>query len=97
MKPCFIWKISKFLFLMTDEDSADEDEESPSTLSRKRLSAKASVSVNTLRSNVNDDWDSTDEMTLSDVANKQIKLNETSTPVSKKRCQAKKNQDSPTN
>ena len=74
MKPCFIWKISKFLFLMTDEDSTDEGEESPSTLSRKQLLAKASVSVDTLRSNVNDDWDSTDEMTLSGVVNKQIKL-----------------------
>ena len=59
--------------------------------------AKASVSVKTLRSNVSNDWDSSDEMTLSDVVNKQIKPNEMSTPVSKKRCQAKKNQDPPAN
>ena len=32
----------------SDADSAYEDEESPSTLSRKQLLAKASVSVNTL-------------------------------------------------
>ena len=64
-------------------------------MSRKQLLAKASVSVNTLRSNVSDDWDSSDEMTLSDVVNKQIKPNETSTGVSKKRPQAKKNQGPP--
>ena len=81
----------------SDADSADEEAESPSTLSRKQLLAKASVFVNTLPSNVSDDWDSSDEMTLSDVVNKQIKPSETSTPVSKKRRQAKKNQDPPTN
>ena len=36
-------------------------------------------------------------MTLSNVVNKQIKPSETSTPVSKKRHQAKKNQDPPAN
>ena len=56
----------------SDADSADEDEENPSTLTRKQLLAKASVSVNTLRSNVSHDWDSSDEMTLCDVVNKQI-------------------------
>ena len=80
-----------------DADSADDDEESPSTLSRKQLLAKASVSMKTLRSNVSHDWDSSDEMTLSDVVNKQIRPNETSTPVSKKRHQAKSNQDPPRN
>ena len=39
----------------SDADLADEYEESPSTVSRKQLLAKASVSVNTLRSNVSDD------------------------------------------
>ena len=63
----------------------------------KQVLAKASVSVKTLRSNVSNDWDSSDEMTLSDVVNKQIKSSEMSTPVSKKRCQAKKNQDPPAN
>ena len=81
----------------SDADSADEETESPSTLSRKQLLAKASVFVNTLPSNVSDDWDSSDEMTLSDVVNKQIKPSETSTPVSKKRRQSKKNQDPPAN
>ena len=81
----------------SDADSADEDEESPSTLSRKQLLAKASVSVKTLRSNVSHDWDSSDEITLSDVVNKQIRPNETSTSVSKKRHQAKSNQDPPRN
>ena len=75
----------------SDADSADEDKESPSTLSRKQLLAKVSVSVNTLRSNISNDWDSSDEMTLSDVVDKQIKANKTSTPVSKKRRQVKKN------
>ena len=77
----------------SDADLADGYEESPSTVSRKQLLAKTSVSVNTLRSNVSDDWGSSDEITLSDVVNKQIKPNETSTPVSKKWHQAKKNQD----
>ena len=45
----------------SDADLADEDEESPSTLSRKQLLTKASVSVNTLHLNVSDDWDSSDE------------------------------------
>ena len=81
----------------SDADSADEDKESPSTLSRKQLLAKVNVSVNILRSNVSNDWDSSDEMFLSDVVDKQIKPNETSTPVSKKQRQAKKNQYPPSN
>ena len=78
-------------------DLADDDEESPITLSRKQLLTKRSVSVNTLRSNVSDDWNCSDEITLYDVVNKQIKPNDRSTPVSKKRRQAKKNQDPPAN
>ena len=81
----------------SDADSSDEDKESPSTLSRKQLLAKVNVSVNILRSNVSNDWDSSDEMFLSDVVDKQIKPNETSTPVSKKQRQAKKNQYPPSN
>ena len=51
----FVWKDE--LVILTPEDNGDresdadsayEDEESPSTLSRKQLLAKASVSVNTL-------------------------------------------------
>ena len=76
---------------------AIEDKESPRTLSRKQWLAKATVSVNTLCSNVSDDRDSSDEITLSNAENKQIKPNEMSTPVSKKRRQAKKNQDTPEN
>ena len=81
----------------SDADSSDEDKESPSTLSRKQLLAKVNVSVNILSSNASNDWDSSDEMFLSDVVDKQIKPNETSTRVSKKRRQVKKNQDPPGN
>ena len=39
----------------SDADLAGEEEESPSALNRKQLLEKASVSINTLHSNVSDD------------------------------------------
>ena len=53
--------------------------------------AYADVSVNTITSNVNEDWESSDEITLFDVANKKKKSNETATPLSKKKHQSKRN------
>ena len=81
----------------SEADSGDENEENPSALSRKQLLAKASVSLNTMAPNVSDEWDSSDEIALSDVVNKHVKPNETSTPLSKKRRQAKKNPEPPAN